>query len=289
MTLLNSEVDERGRLTVSAKANAAHACGFRFASACLCVAVVFSTFGNAYAGVLIGNVAQQKIDNLNLTSSSIAEWAIWGQGTSTSLSPTNRSLGSSGISNLTGITNGYNSLRGLGQFGNYGGTSFQWSNGSPTGSASSVYAGLQYNSQSYTGVGEGFSLTTLADTQTRTVNVYSTVHVGTMRMTASLSDSSAAPLVIDSTGYGNNFAHTYSFTYSANSAGQTLTLDLRLLSGGSNANVAIQGVTLSPATGGFAAVPEPGTSAFAMLLTGGTALSLWRKKRRKNTREVLAA
>ena len=278
---------------MSAKPNAAHACGFRFASVCLCVAVAFSTFGNAYAGVLTGNVAEQKIDNLNLTSSSIAEWAIWGENTSTSLSPTNRSLGSSGISDLTGITNGYNSLRGLGQFGDYGATYFQWSNGSPTGSASSVYAGLQYDLQYdsavYTGVGEGFSLTTLADTQTRTVNVYSTVHLGVMRMTASLSDSSAAPLVIDSTGFGGNFAHTYSFTYSANSAGQTLNLDLRLLSGGGNSNAAIQGVTLSPATGGSAAVPEPGISAFAMLLTGGTALSLWRKKRQQNAREVATA
>lgn len=257
---------------------------------CLCVAFAFSSFGNAYAGVITGGVVAGKITNLNLTTSSIAEWAVWGEGTSTSLAPTNRSLGSSGISDLTRIDNGSSYLRGMGQFSEPNVTTFQWSNGSPTGSASTVYAGMQ-NVPLSSGVGEGFSLTTLADTQTRTVNVYAAANRGVMSITATLSDNSAAPLVIfSSPALADNAAHTYSFTYAANSFGQTLNLDLRLITAeGSYSNASIHGVTLSPGTGGSAAVPEPGTSAFAMLLTGGAALRIWRKKRRQNAREFLTA
>jgi hypothetical protein len=259
----------------------------RVARFCLFMAMTIAGLENSQAGVISGGVVVEKLSNFNLSASNIAEWAVWGQGNSTSLAPTNRSSGSTGISNLTGISNG-NPLRGLGQFGDYGATTFQWTNGSPTLSASGVFAGIQYNSAVVSGAGEGFSFTSIADTQTRTMKIFTTVHNGTARVIASLSDGSAPQLVIATNQTGNNLAHTFTIDYSANSPGQTLNLDFRLINGGGAANAGIQAVTLSPPTGG-AAVPEPATSAIAVMLMSGTALRHWRNKRRQKGSDKAAS
>lgn len=252
---------------------------------------VILTVGTASAGVLSGVATPGQVANYNLTAAN-TQWAVWGQGTDTSLSPTDKSLGMTGISDLTSINNG-NPLRGLGQFGDYGATYFQWTDGTTTPSATDVYAGIQ--NEAYggpSGVGEGFSFSAAAGSELRILTVFTTVHEGQGRLTASLSDSSAAPITIDvDSGGGANAAFTFVLNFQANSASQLLNVQFTLLAdnGSYAANAAIQGVSLytTPSSGG--AVPEPTSAAIAFVLMGGTALGKWRKARRDDRDKAIAS
>ncbi len=196
------------------------------------------------AGTLTGSMTTGSTSNVNLSAAGITQWAVWGQGTSTSLAPTSNSIGMTGISNLTGFSNG-NSLRGLGQYGSYGESTFTWTNGTPTLSASGVASGIQFNNQpgGPSGVGEGFSFTVPANTIAAQLTLFTTTHDGISQLLATLSDGSAPPLTINTTQIGNNKAHTFYINYQANS-NATLTLKYLLTSENSGyGNAAIQGVS----------------------------------------------
>src|SRR5262249_8407530 len=136
----------------------------------------FTEGGSARGGFIEGNLTPTRVFNQNLTVEGTQDWAVWGfanGGTRTSLSPGVHKNGGAGISSLTNITNG-NRLRGLGQFGSYGQSTFNWSDGTPTVSATGAFTGLQHDGEFGTirTVGEGFSLTVAADTGERIFNLY---------------------------------------------------------------------------------------------------------------------
>jgi Ca2+-binding RTX toxin-like protein len=207
-----------------------------------------ATFASPAPGALAGTVQDQTFANQNLTAEGKLDWAVWGTGSSVTLAPADAKSGGSGISNLTNISNG-NPLRGLGQFGVVA-HSFQWSDGTPAPSGANVAAGLQHNGQggSVSNVGEGFSFTVPADTAERVLNVYATTNYGESELTATLSDGSAVPVVLDATNVSFNSPARYTIDYAAASAGQTLTVTLRLTADdttNSTANAAIYAATLA--------------------------------------------
>lgn len=229
----------------------------------LSIAAMLALAGNSsQAASIIASLVQTQQFNVNLTTSGDLDWAVWGQGANTSLTPTTRKVGGSSISSLTNISAG-SSLRGLGQFGNYGASSFNWTNGSPLANATGVFAGLQH--ENTTGkINEGFSFTVPADLAIRRMTLYFDTHLGISTLSATLSDASATAYsqTFNATTH-NNWPGILTIDYSAASAGQTLTISGLLTSSPDpNANFAIQAVSL-------ATVPEPsvlGLTGIAVLI-----------------------
>lgn len=245
------------------------------------ILVVFM-LGTNYAGVLSGTVSEGSQGNYNLTAVN-TEWAVWGQHGFDSLVPSDRSAGSSGISDLTFVpatgvgSSGY--LRNLGQFGDLGWTLFQWSDGTATPAASNVSAGIQYVTDGgYDQRGEGFSFTAIAGREVRKLTLFAILNDGQGKLTASLSDGSASPLSISTRAVNysdtglSNVPFMFEITYQAASANQTLNVAWTLENVGdtSGPNAAIQAVTL-------AEVPEP----TSMAIFGLGALGVAYRARRK--------
>jgi hypothetical protein len=230
-------------------------------SVAVCLATMAAAGATAMGqGSLAGILRQGQLLNRNLTAEGGLDWAVWGTGNSTSLAPNVRKNGGSGISDLTDITNG-NPLRGLGQFGNFGGSFFDWSDGTPTASGTGVSVGLQHNGTgtANSNVGEGFSFTVPADTNFRQVTVYAVVNNARAQLTGTLSDGSAAQSVqvVDSTGGTTSYAFT--LTYRAATAGQTLTVTLTCTqdaTGDNSGNAAIQAVSFRNAAFPFTLAPN---------------------------------
>jgi hypothetical protein len=165
------------------------------------VALIFSPsagVSSAHAGIISGSVeANNPIIATNLTTQGTQDSAVWGfadGGTSTSLTPDVQKSGGSGIGDLTNISNG-NPLRGLGQFRTYGETPFMWTNGNTVPSATEATTGIQHNGSGTDNstAGEGFSFSVAADTELRTLMIFTTINEGDVSFQASLSDDSAAP------------------------------------------------------------------------------------------------
>ena len=207
-----------------------------------------------------GNVA-------NLTTFGTADWGIWGTGSSTSLAPDQSKAGESQISNLTDIPAPGAPLRGLGQFAPPVSShpfTFSWTDGAPAASGTQVRSGLQHDGQPSAGAnGAGFSFTVPADMTSRTLRIWVALNRATGQLSATLSDGSAAPFT-DSYGTGadNFLGATYTLTYAAASAGETLTVTWREIAaacpGFGCDNVSIHAVALEgPGGGGGDAPPAP--------------------------------
>jgi hypothetical protein len=235
------------------------------------------------ASSITGTVTQQQLSDVNLTTQGTIDWAVWGQGASASLSPTDSMSGGSGISDLSDITNG-SSLRGLGQFGDYGESTFRWTNGANTSSATGVPTGIQNNaSYGFTcsnvqagACGEGFSFNVAAGSTLEELTLYDTVNVGSAQLTAKLSDNSAPELVQNFTGSSANTPFYSTIDFFADNPGQFLTITVVLTADNTpsgTSNVAIQGATLSSTT------PEP--SALALFGAGAAFTLLIGLKLRK--------
>ncbi len=196
---------------------------FNFLLLFLCL-FIYSDLATAQA-FITGNVDENTAaSNFNLTTPVYDDWAIWGVGSSTSLSPWTRKNGASDISDLTATTNGY-PLRGLGQFSiNH---TFTYTDGAPHGSATNQYCGIQINNPNAgMGIGTGFEFTIPASTVERQVIIYAGHHRCEGSVTATLSDGSAPPLTLTATTFGQNMRAVFTFNYKSNSDGQTLHLNL---------------------------------------------------------------
>jgi Tol biopolymer transport system component len=189
------------------------------------------------AGLVSGSVSGTGQQNANLTTLGDEDWAIWGyanNGTSTSLAPDVRKAGGSGISDLTNIVPAQAPLRGIGSFASQGFIpfSFDWSDGTQPPSATAAAGGLQHDGQqtSTPTTGDGFSFTVPADTNVRTLTVFTSEHWGTGTLAATLSDGSAPPYtqsVVGDPGYpsfGGNVPGVFTIKYHAATDGQQLTV-----------------------------------------------------------------
>ncbi len=171
-------------------------------------------------------IADSSSAAVNLTAEGVADWIHWGDGA------LNRKNGVTPLlSNYSviggGMVNGYsNDPRPV-----------MWTDGSPASVGANNTDGLYINS-----AGNGFAFTAPADTSVRTL----TIHVGGWfsggTLTAHLSDGSAADFMDTTPPVSNAFDRNYTVTYSAASAGQTLTIGwVDTASGG---NVTLNGAAL---------------------------------------------
>lgn len=221
----------------------------------------------AQASILTGTLVQQTV-HADLTSLGTTDWAVWGEGSSTSLAPTNRKLGGSGISNLS-VIGSSGDLRGMGQFGAYNESLFSWTNGHPTASATNVTSGIQHNIAAGS-QGAGFSFTVSAGLGEQELILYMTNHLGAAQVSVSLSDGSATALTQHLTAFGSNVPYIDTIDFAAASAGQTLTIQVIETATNipdSYSNIAIQGAALKSLAPATSSVPEP-----ASLLALGTGL-----------------
>jgi CSLREA domain-containing protein len=213
----------------------------------------------------ISIVAQPNPDvgnTVDLTSAGTADWAIWGTGSSTSLSPDQRKSGAAQISSLTDIPHAGAPLRGLGQFtpGSVPPSphpfAFSWTDGAPTASGTQVRAGIQHDGQPLTGAnGAGFSFTVPADETTRTLKVWVALNQASGQLTASLSDDSAADYAqsYGTSGADNFLGAVYTIDYAADSPGETLTVtwvETASFCGSGCDNVSLHAVALEGPGGG---------------------------------------
>ncbi len=149
------------------------------------------------------------------------------------------------ISSLSDVTLG-TPLRGLGQFGSYGESTFNFSDGTPTASGTGVSSGIQHDDSSGQ-ANEGFIFSVNAGTSPQQMVLYFTTHMGTATITASLSDGSATPFSQTfAASNSNNLAGVFTVDFAVSSQNQTLNVSALLTTANSGpANVAIQAVALS--------------------------------------------
>lgn len=145
-------------------------------------------------------------------STGTADWSHWGQTTATTWN--HKSGITPLIGNFTKIGSGT-----VNRYANNP-TRFSWTGGTPNNKVTATT-----NAVYISGVGNGFQITTPADTTTRTLKVYVGVYVATGKIEATLSDGSAPAYVdtslVSNTGTANA---VYTLTYKAASAGKTLTV-----------------------------------------------------------------
>ncbi|MEZ5428820.1 MAG: peptidoglycan DD-metalloendopeptidase family protein [Pyrinomonadaceae bacterium] len=176
--------------------------------------------------------------NVNLTSEGTSDWAHWGLG------------GSSGFNHKSGITqqiSNYTKI-GSGAIGSFNDNSvlYNWSDGTPTASATNNTSAIFIK-----GANRGFELNIPADTTQRTLKVYVGLYAAQGQFEASLSDSSATPVVDTSvTNQTGTTNQVYTITYSAGSSGQNLKVKWTAIATfNSWGNVTLQGASLAGPSG----------------------------------------
>jgi len=160
-------------------------------------------------GQLSGSLTAAPV-NVDLTAQGALDWAHWGLTSASSFD--HRAGVTQQISNFSPIGGGTLSRQQVSP------TSYSWSNGTPTASATNTPTGVYK-----VGTGSGFEVTVPADTTSRTLKLYIGLWDAQGKLEATLSDGSAASYVdttlINQTATSNGL---YTLTYQAGSAGQTL-------------------------------------------------------------------
>src|SRR5262249_34308642 len=115
-------------------------------------------------------------------------------------------------------------LRGLGQFTSAAPFFFDWSDGTSPAVAESATAGIQHDGQQQAPkpLNPGLAFDVPADTTSRTLTVFVGTNRADGRLTATLSDNSAAPFVDTLPHATDARSGVYTITYAASSPGQTL-------------------------------------------------------------------
>lgn len=181
---------------------------------------------------------------VNLTPDGASDWAHWGLATNNWFN--HKAVITQQISDYTKL--GTNVAQRFSD--NF--TAFAWSDGTPTATVAGTNVGVFT-----TGLTNGFEITVPADTNSRTLKVYVGLYGAQGNFQAWLSDFSA-PAYTDTTlsnYYGSSYA-VYTLTYSAASAGQTLTVRYRSkqLFDQDYGNVTFQAATL---VGQSVSLPQP--------------------------------
>jgi hypothetical protein len=187
----------------------------------------FSLTNTAAAGAgLLEGTATSATTAVNLTAEGSVDWVHWGDGS------LNRKAGVvQRLSTYTAVGSGTvltynNDLR-----------SMSWTDGSPSASSTNNRNGIYIRN-----VGQGFSLTSAADTSTRTIVVHAGGWSSGGTLTAHPSDGSAADFTDITPMTNGQYDRNYTLTYRAASAGQTLTITWKMTSG--NGNVVLDGAAL---------------------------------------------
>ncbi len=191
-----------------------------------------SSTGNPGTGSLTGS-SSTATTAASLTAAGSADWIHWGD------TAVNRKAGvSAQLSSYTaaGAVHTYNNDP----------RALTWTDGTPTATDAADTNGLYVG-----GVGNGFSFTAPADTTTRTLTVYVGGWNSGGTLTATLSDGSAANFVATTATVNGQYDATYTLTYAAGSAGQTLTVSWAMSSGTGNVNLC--GAALAVSGDGIAA------------------------------------
>jgi Bacterial Ig-like domain (group 1) len=190
---------------------------------------------------------------VSLTAEGSADWVHWGDAS------LNRKAG------VTPQITTYSVIGGGGtQIYTNDARTLSWSDGTPTATGSNT------NGLYTSGTGIGFSFTAPADTTTRVLTVHVGGYSGSGTLTAHLSDRSAPNYVDNTTVVSGLYDRNYTLTYSAASAGQTLSVSWVTASGTGNAD--LNGAALSQQSGtsisATAGTPQTATvnNAFASTL-----------------------
>ena len=191
-------------------------------------------------GSLSGSLASTS-GTIDLTAVGSTDWCHWGLSTSTSFD--HKSGVSQQISNYVKL-GGATVIRLADNP-----TSFSWSNGTPTATATNTRTGIRVQ-----GLNNGFQITVPADLATRTLRLYVGLWRAQAKLEATLSDGSASTYL--NTNFFNQYQTAngvYTLTFSAASAGQTLTVKYTLkTSYDTSGNVTLEAATLAGGGGGSA-------------------------------------
>ena len=247
-----------------------------------CAAIMFACLTTGHSATLTGSITsymnQSDETNVDLTTIGNLDWAVWGEGDSTGLSPTNSKAGGSLISDLTDINPNGIVLRGLGQFGDFGQTSYQWSDGTPTVAADSVNASIQHmTNYGDNPLGAGFGVHVSGSTSgTRTVDVWFGTHRGTTEITATIPGAAPVSFSIIANEFDNDNFNTFghaTFTFQCDSPTDSLYITTVMTA--SSVDSDFSNAYLSALTVSGQAIPEPSTFA----LGGLGLLGLLRRRR----------
>jgi len=236
------------------------------------------------AASLTGSVTAGATSNVNLSANGITDWAVWGVSNSTSLSPNDSMSGGTEISDLTNIDPNSVALRALGQFGSYGESTFKWTNGTATQTASSVYTGLQHDGEASdqgTAAGEGFKLTINTGTSLQgTINLWFGVHRGLATITTTLNGATDEVLTMAGAEAGNsstNHPGLVTLNYTKDNASDLIIINLVLTENYSTINSGNVFINAVDVVNNPEVVPEP--TSFALLGLGALGLAAYRRKR----------
>ncbi len=169
----------------------------------------------------------------NLTGEGSSDWVHWGDSSLTRKAGVTPQLSNYSVVGSGPVMVYSNDPRAL-----------SWTDGTPTAD------GNNNNGIYISSVQNGFSVTAPADTGTRVLTLYVGGWLSGATLTARLSDNSAANYVDVTTPAAGQYDRNYTLTYSAASAGQTLTVSWVMTSGAGN--VTMNGAALSggsPSTG----------------------------------------
>lgn len=188
------------------------------------------------AGFLSGRVTPPPTPpTVDLTARGTLDWAHWGMGSPTSYA--HKAGVTQQISNFTKL-----GAAPVGWFSDNP-TTFSWTDGTPTASASNTATGVLTNT-----VGNGFQLTIPADENVKTLRLYVGVWYAQGKLEATLSDGSAPAYVDTSVTNNAGSSHAvYTISFNADSPGQTLTVNYTLQADylAPNGNVTFEAATLT--------------------------------------------
>ena len=157
---------------------------------------------------------------VDLTVEGTADWIQWALNAVTDVN--RKATGGNMISNWSPV-NSPNLTRSTA-----GNADYNWTDGTPTSSEPGTSTGVRHFQ-----VGRGLQFTAPAGVGLRQLNVYMTASGGAeSRLTATLSDNSAAPLVVDITD-GSKHSRVIAISYKSSTPNATLTVQLEKTAGSS--------------------------------------------------------